>query len=226
MLDPLAEPADQEKALPELIKFLTDRRAMLAKLSKQDEEAYFGPQPTAPGPLQRTKAHDAPRANGGVERDGPQASFKELSQIIDTTLLKAYLLINSSLVGPLVRLENNCNVEEGVKLLRQYKVRRRAAAPAGGVRRRRLMVRPVVRSSSFFFTRPPQRYPELVEFYYGKGKHEEALQLLTQYVRARERGLDRAGCAYIARARWLASERRVGAGLASSRTRRCRAWRT
>jgi len=115
---------------------------MLAKLSKQDEEAYFGPQPTAPGPLQRTKAHDGSRANGGVERDGQQASFKELSQIIDTTLLKAYLLINSSLVGPLVRLENNCNVEEGVKLLRQYKVRR-TASDVGGVVHRRLIVWPV-----------------------------------------------------------------------------------
>ena len=115
---------EQERALPELIKFLTDRRAMLSKLSKQDADSYYGPAPTAPGATARTRSPaDGVRPTADAGQPGsPQAPLVELSQIIDTTLLKAYLLTNSALVGPLVRLENQCNINESVNLLKQYKV--------------------------------------------------------------------------------------------------------
>ena len=47
-------------------------------------------------------------------------SKKQLSQIIDTTLLKCYLMTNDALVAPLLRLkDNNCHIEESEKILRK-----------------------------------------------------------------------------------------------------------
>ncbi|KAJ3033544.1 Vam6/Vps39-like protein [Rhizophlyctis rosea] len=40
-----------------------------------------------------------------------------LMEIVDTTLLKVYLQVNKSLVGPLVRVQNHCNLEESEKVL-------------------------------------------------------------------------------------------------------------
>ena len=163
---------EQEKALPELIKFLTDRRAMLSKLSKQDQEAYYGAAPTAPGATARVR--DGGRTPSSDAASPPaQATPLELSQIIDTTLLKAYLITNSALVGPLVRLENQCNIEESVSLLKSYKVR--PTSPHA-----RLVDEANMRAWPCFAGN--QRYNELVEFYYGKSRHEDALQLLAQYV--------------------------------------------
>ena len=100
-----------DKALHALIKFLTDRRTMLSKLNKQDEESYF------------EKAHSAPAEEDeeSLKRE-PANSFKELGQIIDTTLLKAYLLTgNNSLVGSLLRVANLCHLSESEKMLTTYK---------------------------------------------------------------------------------------------------------
>ncbi|KAK9711158.1 Vacuolar morphogenesis protein 6 [Basidiobolus ranarum] len=44
-----------------------------------------------------------------------------LAQLIDTTLLKAYLNSNDALVGPLLRVSNHCNVAESETLLLQHK---------------------------------------------------------------------------------------------------------
>ncbi|KAK3093225.1 hypothetical protein FSP39_012933 [Pinctada imbricata] len=47
-------------------------------------------------------------------------SKKQLSQIIDTTLLKCYLQTNDALVAPLLRLkDNNCHIEESEKVLKK-----------------------------------------------------------------------------------------------------------
>eukprot|EP00038_Savillea_parva_P002865 m.118520 g.118520 ORF g.118520 m.118520 type:complete len:956 (+) comp10983_c0_seq4:278-3145(+) len=43
----------------------------------------------------------------------------ELSEIIDTTLLKCYLKTNPALVGPLLRVQNDCEVEESEGLLKE-----------------------------------------------------------------------------------------------------------
>lgn len=47
-------------------------------------------------------------------------SKKQLSQIIDTTLLKCYIQTNDALVAPLLRLkDNSCHVEESEKILKK-----------------------------------------------------------------------------------------------------------
>ncbi|XP_033733768.1 LOW QUALITY PROTEIN: vam6/Vps39-like protein [Pecten maximus] len=47
-------------------------------------------------------------------------SKRQLSQIIDTTLLKCYLQTNDALVAPLLRIkDNNCHVEESEKILKR-----------------------------------------------------------------------------------------------------------
>ena len=86
---------------------------MLSKLNKQDEESYFE-KSTSPPPVEEDE--------DGIKRE-PATSFKELGQIIDTTLLKAYLLTNNNaLVGSLLRLPNLVHLSEGEKMLTNHKV--------------------------------------------------------------------------------------------------------
>ncbi|XP_059173340.1 vam6/Vps39-like protein [Physella acuta] len=55
-----------------------------------------------------------------VEGNKTINSRKQLSQIIDTTLLKCYLQTNDALVAPLLRLkDNNCHVEESERVLKK-----------------------------------------------------------------------------------------------------------
>ncbi|XP_005090680.1 vam6/Vps39-like protein [Aplysia californica] len=55
-----------------------------------------------------------------VEGNKTINSRKQLSQIIDTTLLKCYLQTNDALVAPLLRLkDNNCHVEESERVLKR-----------------------------------------------------------------------------------------------------------
>lgn len=56
-----------------------------------------------------------------VEGNTVLKSRRQLSQIIDTTLLKCYIQTNDALVAPLLRLKDNCcHVEEAEKILRQH----------------------------------------------------------------------------------------------------------
>lgn len=81
------------EAVSYLIRFLTDRRQKLTKaLNKQQ--------------------HD---------EDERQALLHMATQV-DTALLKAYMMNNDALVGPLVRVPNHCDVQECEKLLREKKV--------------------------------------------------------------------------------------------------------
>ncbi|CAO3689464.1 unnamed protein product [Umbelopsis ramanniana] len=80
------------EAVSYLIRFLTDRRQKLTKaLNKQQ--------------------HD---------EDERQALLHMATQV-DTALLKAYMMNNDALVGPLVRVPNHCDVQECEKLLREKK---------------------------------------------------------------------------------------------------------
>ncbi|PVD26341.1 hypothetical protein C0Q70_14012 [Pomacea canaliculata] len=55
-----------------------------------------------------------------VEGNTTIKSKKQLSQIIDTTLLKCYLQTNEALVAPLLRLkDNNCHIEESERVLKK-----------------------------------------------------------------------------------------------------------
>ena len=58
---------------------------------------------------------------GLVDRKDSKLPRNELSEIIDTTLLKCYVLTNDALVAPLLRLpENNCHVEECERILKKH----------------------------------------------------------------------------------------------------------
>jgi hypothetical protein len=86
---------------------------MLSKLNKQDEESYF----------EKANSTPAEDDDGPMRREPAASSFKELGQIIDTTLLKAYLLTgNNALVGSLLRVSNMCHLGESEKMLTTYKV--------------------------------------------------------------------------------------------------------
>jgi len=55
-----------------------------------------------------------------VEGNKTIKSRKQLSQIIDTTMLKCYLQTNDALVAPLLRLkDNNCHVDESERVLKK-----------------------------------------------------------------------------------------------------------
>mmetsp|Transcript_10447 Transcript_10447/g.26817 ORF Transcript_10447/g.26817 Transcript_10447/m.26817 type:complete len:994 (-) Transcript_10447:2337-5318(-) len=54
-----------------------------------------------------------------LAKGGAQKELQELSEIIDTTLLKCYLKTNPALVGPLLRVQNDCEVEESEVLLKE-----------------------------------------------------------------------------------------------------------
>merc|ERR1712142_256434 len=57
---------------------------------------------------------------GDMKGDDPTTSkSRTLMQIIDTTLLKCYLMTNDSMVGPLLRTTNFCHLEESENLLRE-----------------------------------------------------------------------------------------------------------
>lgn len=60
----------------------------------------------------------AKQADAADAGDDPRRA--ELSQIIDTTLLKCYLKTNAALVGPLLRVSNSCAVEESEVLLKDH----------------------------------------------------------------------------------------------------------
>ncbi|XP_077997895.1 vam6/Vps39-like protein [Glandiceps talaboti] len=90
--------AELEKGLLALIEYLTQKRNEIIKHMSQE----LG-RPTAI-----------------VEGSATIKSKKQLSQIIDTTLLKCYLQTNDALVAPLLRLkDNNCHIEESERILKK-----------------------------------------------------------------------------------------------------------
>ncbi|KAH9489099.1 Vam6/Vps39-like protein [Bulinus truncatus] len=87
-----------EKGILALIEYLTQKRNELNK-RESDKET-----PTT----------------AIVEGNKTITSKKQLSQIIDTTLLKCYLKTNDALVAPLLRLkDNNCHIEESERVLKK-----------------------------------------------------------------------------------------------------------
>jgi hypothetical protein len=82
-----------EEAVQTLIRFLTDRRQKISKVLN-----YHQSEPSL--------------VNENLN----------LAELVDTTLLKSYMVINDALVGPLLRVHNYCNVEEVEGLLLERKV--------------------------------------------------------------------------------------------------------
>ncbi|XP_071079249.1 vam6/Vps39-like protein isoform X1 [Haliotis cracherodii] len=94
---PDLEGGELEKGLLALIDYLTDKRNQLLKDLNKDMAT-----------------------TAIVEGNVTIRSKKQLSQIIDTTLLKCYLQTNDALVAPLLRLkDNNCHVEESERVLKK-----------------------------------------------------------------------------------------------------------
>ncbi|KAI8584642.1 hypothetical protein K450DRAFT_217259 [Umbelopsis ramanniana AG] len=55
------------------------------------------------------------------QQDDERHTLLHMATQVDTALLKAYMMNNDALVGPLVRVPNHCDVEECEKLLREKK---------------------------------------------------------------------------------------------------------
>ncbi|KAJ3179672.1 Vam6/Vps39-like protein [Geranomyces variabilis] len=105
-------PQTDSKAVRMLLTYLTEQRAVLAKLRLQQER--HGAAAAASESLSlHAQGHD----KQGNKVYPVLADTLYLSEVIDTTLLKVYLRINEALVGPLLRVSNYCNVEESEALL-------------------------------------------------------------------------------------------------------------
>jgi Vam6/Vps39-like protein vacuolar protein sorting-associated protein 39 len=97
-----------EEAVQTLIQFLTDRRQKLSKVlnyhqvHKTNESA--------------SQSNQTNLVNGNLDH------ILKLAELVDTTLLKSYMVTNDALVGPLLRVNNYCNVEEVEGLLLERKV--------------------------------------------------------------------------------------------------------
>lgn len=89
-----------EEAVTYLIRFLTDRRQKISKAVWHQQQAIS------------EKEEDQREAE----------NIMEMARLVDTVLLKAYIMTNESLVGPLLRLQNSCEVEECEVLLLEKKV--------------------------------------------------------------------------------------------------------
>ncbi|RKP14101.1 vacuolar sorting protein 39 domain 2-domain-containing protein [Piptocephalis cylindrospora] len=128
---------DLQEALGALIRFLTDRRRWIGRLLRQVSkdsdisppssiDPHLGPPTTSPSCGASPKSHDAASLTSGSyvtsgADDGPcpytHAQLLSLAEHVDTALLRAYLMSNEALVGPLLRVANHCRVEESAKLL-------------------------------------------------------------------------------------------------------------
>eukprot|EP01120_Amphizonella_sp_Union-15-10_P015169 TRINITY_DN7730_c0_g1_i1.p1 TRINITY_DN7730_c0_g1~~TRINITY_DN7730_c0_g1_i1.p1 ORF type:complete len:877 (+),score=183.62 TRINITY_DN7730_c0_g1_i1:97-2727(+) len=91
------DPQSKEKALAALIGYLTKKRQDL-KLSYPDDVNYD-------------------EVSSQTQKDWNQT--QDIAQIVDTTLVKAYLATNDSLVPPLLRLPNQCHIKETEQVLRE-----------------------------------------------------------------------------------------------------------
>jgi hypothetical protein len=100
-----------EEAVQTLIKFLTDRRHEISKVLNHHQVHKTNELTLSASPSHRTNL-----VNGNL------SYTLELAELVDTTLLKSYMVINDALVGPLLRVHNYCNVEEVEGLLLERKV--------------------------------------------------------------------------------------------------------
>ncbi|KAJ3168924.1 Vam6/Vps39-like protein [Geranomyces variabilis] len=109
-------PQTDSKAVRMLLTYLTEQRAVLAKLRLQQERhSAAAAAATATGNANPESL--TPPDDQGNQVYPVLADTLYLSEVIDTTLLKVYLRINEALVGPLLRVSNYCNVEESEALL-------------------------------------------------------------------------------------------------------------
>lgn len=115
-------------AITYLIRFLTDKRQ---KLSKQMATSHImspttngasinGMNTTASSSSASSLAPSSSSAITTMTNVTPQ-DILEQATLVDTTLLKSYMLTNDALVGPLLRVQNHCDVEECEAILMEKK---------------------------------------------------------------------------------------------------------
>lgn len=93
-------------AVTYLIRYLTDKRQKLARRLNQ-------------GPASSTKAPSSSDKSSNAE-DEDDLLYQ--ASLVDTSLLKSYMMTNDALVGPLLRVQNHCDVEECEIILMDKKV--------------------------------------------------------------------------------------------------------
>jgi hypothetical protein len=122
-------------AITYLIRFLTDKRQKLSKLLTAtahlnsasttstsgngitlNNSTTTTHTTTASPPLSSSSS----TATTGLASPSPQ-DVLEQATLVDTTLLKSYMLTNDALVGPLLRVQNHCDVEECETILMDKK---------------------------------------------------------------------------------------------------------
>lgn len=92
-------------AVTYLIRFLTDKRQRLSKKLNA-------------GSIRSSK--DSGKQSTESQQD--EETLLRQATIVDTALLKAYMMTNDALVGPLLRVQNHCDVEECEAILSEKKV--------------------------------------------------------------------------------------------------------
>lgn len=162
-LDSVQQSKQEEQAFKQslevLLRYLADCRQKVNKaLASLRPSARPTPSKASP-PASATDLFDLP--DGSFSELKP-IQMEQVAQIVDTALFKCYLAIRPTLLGPLCRLENWCEVEEVETLLKEAKV-----------------------SSLVFLylllewlTISAQKYRELLDLYHGKNNHSKALELL------------------------------------------------
>ncbi|OZJ05891.1 hypothetical protein BZG36_00891 [Bifiguratus adelaidae] len=88
------EGAKLEQAVSALIRFLTEQRQKNSKILYRNHLSPASPR----SPLE-TSINEA-----------ELRQYQEMARLIDTALLKCYMMTNDALVGPLLRVQNNCDV--------------------------------------------------------------------------------------------------------------------
>ncbi|KAI8096965.1 vacuolar sorting protein 39 domain 2-domain-containing protein [Halteromyces radiatus] len=100
------------EAITYLIRFLTDKRQ---RLSKQLAALHGN------GILCPPTSGSTTLSSSSVTSGTTLQHLTEQATLVDTTLLKSYMLTNDALVGPLLRVQNHCDVKECETILMDKK---------------------------------------------------------------------------------------------------------
>lgn len=91
-------------AVSYLIRFLTEKRTRLSKKLSTSSP--------------RSSSHNS---LGQLQSDEEEAKLLRQATLVDTALLKSYMMTNDALVGPLLRVQNHCDVQECETILSEKK---------------------------------------------------------------------------------------------------------
>jgi Vam6/Vps39-like protein vacuolar protein sorting-associated protein 39 len=131
------ELADEQVPRPEIAQQQPEVDAAAASIKSSNESARHSPKPSEYVPLTGQHLTEAAsylirfltdrrqkltKALNKQQDEDERQTLLHMANQVDTALLKAYMMNNDALVGPLVRVPNHCDVQECEKLLREKKV--------------------------------------------------------------------------------------------------------